>query len=176
MKPSFFRGLDRISPWWVTLGATQRVTGQSSTWTLTTTFSCYWFLFPTLWIPLASLVWIFVVWKTVKEDLGRCLLIRNLWLHRIDSYESFKVVLHCPLCTTDICTESQTISLSLTGTQFNSEFFGKMKNWPPRFFLGWFSGDTNFLQSKAGKTENVVITEGLYDTRNYVYIRLQNVD
>jgi hypothetical protein len=50
------------------------------------------------------------------------------------------------------------------GTQCSVFFglFGKMKIWPPRFFLGWFSGNINFLQSKVGKTENVVINEGAY--------------
>jgi hypothetical protein len=49
-------------------------------------------------------------------------------------------------------------------------FFGKIKNWPPRFFLGWFSGDTNFLQSKVGKTENVVINGRAYTILKIMYI------
>jgi hypothetical protein len=32
----------------------------------------------------------------------------------------------------------------------------------PRFFLGCFSGDSNFLQSKVGKAEIVVISERAY--------------
>jgi hypothetical protein len=42
------------------------------------------------------------------------------------------------------------------------EFFVKMKNWPLRFFFGWFFGDTNFFQSKVKKIENVVIGEKAY--------------
>jgi hypothetical protein len=99
------------------------------------------------------------VWKTIKEALGRCFLIRNLWLHRIDSYESFKVVLHCPLCTTDICTESQTISLSLAGIQFNSEFFGKMENWPLDFVLVDFLATPIFFKAKWEKLK-MLLTVG----------------
>jgi hypothetical protein len=44
-----------------------------------------------------------------------------------------------------------------------------MKNWPPNFFsLVDFPRDTNFFQSKVGKTENVVISERAYSTRAYV--------
>jgi hypothetical protein len=43
-----------------------------------------------------------------------------------------------------------------------------MKNWPPNFFsLVDFPRDTNFFQSKVGKTENVVISERAYSTRAY---------
>jgi hypothetical protein len=34
-----------------------------------------------------------------------------------------------------------------------------MKNWLLRIFLGQFSSNTNFFQSKVGKIENVVISE-----------------
>jgi hypothetical protein len=43
-----------------------------------------------------------------------------------------------------------------------SGFFGKMKNWFPKIFLGWFSGNINFLQSLVGETENVDINERVY--------------
>jgi hypothetical protein len=37
-----------------------------------------------------------------------------------------------------------------------------MKNWFPKIFLGWFSGNINFLQSLVGETENVDINERVY--------------
>jgi hypothetical protein len=52
-------------------------------------------------------------------------------------------------------------NLTITISVF-SRFFGKMKIWLPRFFFGWFLGNTNFLQSKVGKTENIVISERAY--------------
>ena len=42
--------------------------------------------------------------------------------------------------------------------------------------VGSFFGKANFFQSKVRKTENDVISERLYNTRNYVYPRLENVD